>query len=308
MTGIPALHEVGGQAVLDELEGLDAEHHVGFEVGRIRHQVAVFINGLPITDKVELGDAVPDQAEVYSGYMGNHTLELHPTFRRSIAEKIVADFPSTDAELNREMARLLGMLGIETNDLLTRLSKQWTADSAPATDDSAPAAGTSSASSSTSRSMSATFNQADVAFATDMITHHRQAVEMAEMAGSRASAPEVKMLAAQIAAAQGPEIDLMSGWLESWGAPVPEEMSGMDMSGSMPGMMSLADMDALKAASGTTFDRQFLTMMIAHHQGALQMANTEIGQGSNPDAVALAQKVTSAQTAEIATMKDMLAG
>jgi len=82
----------------------------------------------------------------------------------------------------------------------------------------------------------------------------------------------------------------------------------MDMSGSMPGMMSMADMDAHNAASGTTFDRQFLTMMIAHHQGALQMAKTEIGQGSNPDAVALAQKITSAQTAEIATMKDMLAG
>jgi len=167
--------------------------------------------------------------------------------------------------------------------------------------------GMSSSSSTSSATASASFNQVDVTFATDMITHHRQAVEMADLAGDRASSAQVKDLASQIAAAQQPEIDLMSGWLEGWGAPVPEDMAGMDMSGSMPGMMSMADMDALKASSGAAFDRQFLTMMIAHHQGALQMANTEIAQGSNPDAVALAKKVVSAQTAEIATMKDMLA-
>ena len=169
--------------------------------------------------------------------------------------------------------------------------------------------GSSSAASSPGSSDAATsFNQADVSFATDMITHHRQAVEMADLAGSRASAPAVKKLAAQIAAAQQPEIDLMSGWLDSWGAPVPEEMSGMDMSGSMPGMMSMEQLDALANATGQGFDGRFLSMMIAHHQGALEMARTEIDQGSNPDAVALAKKVKSAQTAEIATMKDLLAG
>lgn len=174
-------------------------------------------------------------------------------------------------------------------------------------DDSHPTGGMGSSRAASSSGASASFNQADVSFATDMITHHRQAVEMADLAGSRASAPAVTELASRIAAAQQPEIDLMAGWLQVWGAPVPEDMAGMDMSGSMPGMMSMADMDALKAASGADFDRRFLTMMIAHHEGALQMARAETDQGGNPDAIALAQKVTAAQTAEITTMKDLLA-
>ena len=113
-------------------------------------------------------------------------------------------------------------------------------------------------------------------------------------------------MAARISSAQRPEIDLMTGWLESWGAPVPEDMSGMDMGGSMPGMMSMADMDSLEGSSGDAFDRQFLTMMIAHHQGAVQMANVEIREGDNPEAITLAEQVVSGQTSEIARMQDLL--
>ena len=151
------------------------------------------------------------------------------------------------------------------------------------------------------------FNDADVTFATDMIPHHRQAVEMADLASTRASSPEVTALAAQIKDAQDPEIETMSGWLASWGQPVPEDMSGMDMSSSMPGMMSMDDMSALEDASGAEFDRMFLTMMIEHHEGAIEMAQTEQADGLNPEAISLAKDIEAAQTVEIANMKDLLA-
>ncbi|MFJ6569104.1 DUF305 domain-containing protein [Streptomyces sp. NPDC091292] len=151
-------------------------------------------------------------------------------------------------------------------------------------------------------------NAADVTFAQDMIQHHRQAVEMADLADGRAGSKEVKDLAVKIKGAQDPEIRTMSGWLTSWGEQVPEEMSGMghDMSSSMPGMMSAADMDALKKASGTEFDKQFLTLMVKHHEGAVEMAKTEQSKGEYGPATRLADDVIKAQTAEIEQMNKLL--
>ena len=152
----------------------------------------------------------------------------------------------------------------------------------------------------------ADFNGADVTFATDMIPHHRQAVQMAKLAETRAKRLEVRNLATQIMAAQDPEIETMSGWLTSWGKPVPDEMDGMEMSSSMPGMMSQDDMSSLEDMSGADFDPMFLTMMIEHHQGAIEMARTEQSDGRFPDAVALAKRIETAQTDEIATMRSLL--
>jgi uncharacterized protein (DUF305 family) len=157
----------------------------------------------------------------------------------------------------------------------------------------------------------AAFNGADVMFAQMMIPHHRQAVQMAALAGTRAADPEVKTLAAQIKAAQDPEIQTMTGWLSAWGKPAPAMSGGMDMGGmqhgGMPGMMSGADMARLEAASGKDFDKQFCTMMIAHHQGAITMAQDELRDGTNADAKALAQQIITAQRAEIDTMNKILA-
>ena len=152
------------------------------------------------------------------------------------------------------------------------------------------------------------FNDADVTFAQQMIPHHEQAVEMATMAQEQASSTEVKQLADTIAAAQGPEIDTMTGWLEDWGQEAPSDsMGGMDHSGSdMSGMMSDEDMESMGAATGTEFDQMFLTMMIEHHTGAIEMAKTEQQAGENPDAIALAEKIEADQTAEIAQMEDLL--
>ncbi|WP_423203138.1 DUF305 domain-containing protein [Krasilnikovia cinnamomea] len=163
-----------------------------------------------------------------------------------------------------------------------------------------------------SASPGAVFNTADVTFAHMMIPHHQQAIEMAELAPTRAASSEVKALAEKIKAAQQPEIDLMNGWLVSWGqpTPMPGMSGGMAMPGishgPMAGMMSQQDMKALEAASGAAFDKQFLTMMIGHHQGAITMAQQEQAQGSNPDAKALAAKIVTDQQAEIATMQDLL--
>lgn len=164
----------------------------------------------------------------------------------------------------------------------------------------------SSPSSTSSSDAAADFNDADVAFATNMIPHHKQALEMAELAETRAKSQKVKDLAAQIKNAQGPEIETMTGWLTAWGQPIPEDMSGMDMSGSMPGMMTMDEMQDLENASGAEFDQMFLTMMIKHHQGAIAMAKTEQTDGTNEAAIQLAEKIEEAQTSEIATIKDLL--
>jgi len=173
-------------------------------------------------------------------------------------------------------------------------------------------------------------NAADLAFAQQMIVHHQGAIEMADLAPTRAASQQVKDLAVRIKAAQGPEIQQMQGWLTTWGAAMPsstnasssEDTTGMDMGGmgsqgqmtsggvttamSIPGMMSDADMQQLTAASGTEFDRLFLQQMIVHHQGALEMAGTELAQGSSAAALALAQSIKTSQTAEITEMQQML--
>ncbi|KUL31747.1 copper resistance protein [Actinoplanes awajinensis subsp. mycoplanecinus] len=163
----------------------------------------------------------------------------------------------------------------------------------------------------------ATFTDADVTFAGSMIPHHQQAVQMAALADGRAGSSEVKDLAATIKAAQQPEIDTMSQWLTAWGHPMPamsgSVMPGMDASvmpgmdhDAMPGAMSPADMDKLTTAKGAAFDKQFLTLMISHHEGAVTMAQQEVAQGTSPEAKTLAQKIITDQQAEITEMKGLL--
>ena len=147
-------------------------------------------------------------------------------------------------------------------------------------------------------------NSADVTFATDMIPHHAQAVEMADLAASKATDAEVKSLAAAIKGAQDPEIKTMTGWLKDWDAPVPETGMGHEMSaGSEMGMMTAEEMSALEKSSGAEFDKMWVEMMTRHHNGAIEMAKTEIKSGQYAPAKALAQRIVSAQTSEVATLK-----
>ena len=151
-------------------------------------------------------------------------------------------------------------------------------------------------------------NDADVTFAQSMIPHHEQAVQMATMAKAHASSSEVKRLADKIEAAQGPEIATMQGWLEDWGRSDSHgSMSGMNHGETgMPGMMDDDEMMNLDKATGPAFDEIFLTMMVAHHTGAIEMAQTEQSKGENADATALAEDIEKAQTDEISQMKKLL--
>lgn len=150
----------------------------------------------------------------------------------------------------------------------------------------------------------ASFNDADVAFAQNMIPHHQQAVQMAELAASRTSNPDLKQLATQIKAAQDPEIQTMTGWLTAWGKPTMPTGGHEGMA--MPGMMSDADMTKLTAAKGTDFDRMFAQMMIAHHNGAIQMAKDEQAKGTNTEAKTLAATIEKDQAAEVTKLQQIL--
>ncbi|MGW0178903.1 DUF305 domain-containing protein [Nocardia sp. NPDC003345] len=152
-------------------------------------------------------------------------------------------------------------------------------------------------------------NQADIRFAQEMIPHHRQAVAMAALVPDRSDNPALIDLAAGVRQAQDPEITAMTGWLEAWGAAVPEPggHAGMDH-GSMPGMMTDAQMAQLESATGTEFDRMWLEMMIAHHEGAVQMARTELAEGEFGEARTMAQEIIDTQQAEIQQMQAMLQG
>ncbi|WP_329440242.1 DUF305 domain-containing protein [Streptomyces canus] len=172
-------------------------------------------------------------------------------------------------------------------------------------DDSGSAASSPSVSAETSADA---HNAQDVSFAQGMIPHHQQAIEMAELADGRAASTQVKDLAARVEKAQGPEISTMTGWLKSWDEKVPESMPGMDHSGmeGMAGMMDSADMAKLKKASGKDFDSMFLTMMVEHHEGAVEMATTEKAKGQYKAATAMAGDIVTAQNAEISEMKKLL--
>lgn len=154
---------------------------------------------------------------------------------------------------------------------------------------------------------------ADVAFSRDMIPHHRQAVEMADLAAGRSSDPRVTALAAQITSEQGPEIAELVGRLRSWGEAVPDDSATdrgvMGQSGSsMAGMMTASDMAELADLRGADFDRRWLSMMIEHHAGAIAMARTELAAGTDRDSRALATDIVGAQESEIARMRSVLGG
>jgi uncharacterized protein (DUF305 family) len=165
-------------------------------------------------------------------------------------------------------------------------------------------------------------NDADVTFASDMITHHAQALSMVDLTLDRPLDPEVQALAEDIRAAQGPEIETMADWLTKWGEDVPATMRdhvnsghGMgDMSDDvddmghddMPGMMSSDDIDELENSADAEFQDMWLEMMIEHHEGAVEMAQTEQAEGQFKDTVDLAGQVIKTQTAEIDTMKELL--
>jgi uncharacterized protein (DUF305 family) len=150
----------------------------------------------------------------------------------------------------------------------------------------------------------AAYNDADVMFAQMMIPHHEQAIEMADAVLAKdGTSPEVTELATEIKAAQAPEIEQLGQWLDSWGAERTSEHGGH---AGMSGMMSDEDMQMLGEASAPESDRLFLEQMIAHHRGAVEMAQTEIETGSDAATLEMAQTIVDTQNGEIDAMENLL--
>lgn len=183
------------------------------------------------------------------------------------------------------------------------------------------------------------YTAADAAFVQMMIIHHAQAVVMSDLAPTHGASPALQTLARRIALSQRDEIELMQHWLEERHLPVPDplhmlpdsaarampamSMPGMSMPGmSMPrmtapndttpvmhGMLTPAQMRVLAAAHGAEFDRLYLTGMIMHHQGAIDMVAALFstpGSGQQPDLFGFATDVDAGQRVEIARMQALL--
>jgi uncharacterized protein (DUF305 family) len=170
-------------------------------------------------------------------------------------------------------------------------------------------------------------NSAEAGFARDMQVHHQQAVQLSVLARDRSQNEEVRQLALDIGTSQGQQAGQMYAWLASWGlpqAPPGERMAWMSlptldgdaghghaasgMSGdAMPGYASEEDITRLTAASGTDADRIFLELMIAHHQGGVDMAESILERSRDPLVTPLARNVVRVQQSEIEYMESLLA-
>ncbi len=161
---------------------------------------------------------------------------------------------------------------------------------------------------STSAQAAAAHNADDVMFAQMMIPHHQQAIELADLTPQRTDNQALLKLANTISAEQQPEIETMKALLVQWGADPTMGDHGMHGGNAMQGMVDDATMTKLKSLNGPEFDTLWLQSMIAHHQGAIEMAKTEIAKGQSVDLTTMAKSIVTSQQAEIDQMKQMLGG
>jgi uncharacterized protein (DUF305 family) len=159
------------------------------------------------------------------------------------------------------------------------------------------------------------YTSADVRFLRDMIPHHQQALDMAALAKDRTNREELIEAAGRIDASQKDEIEFMREWLEER-----EELASASADhgdhaahagAGMKGMATPEEMAALAAATGTDFDRQFLQLMIKHHEGAVAMVETltkQPGAAYEPALFEFTRDVTNDQNAEIERMNVLLIG
>jgi uncharacterized protein (DUF305 family) len=166
-------------------------------------------------------------------------------------------------------------------------------------------------SSTAQASEAANHNAADTAFARNMVAHHKQAVQMAQMVPTNTTNQQVIALANEITARQVPEIQAFTAWLMQWQDTQDTQdthgAQGRDSRG-MPGMVDQATMGRLQSLTGAEFDRLWLTSMIGNHRGAVAMAQDELAHGRNADVMYLARTIIANQQAEIDRMQQMLGG
>jgi uncharacterized protein (DUF305 family) len=154
-------------------------------------------------------------------------------------------------------------------------------------------------------------DSAEVGFARDMMVHHAQAVQMAELVRDKTESQEIRTLAADIALTQQAQIGQMQGWLQVWGLPATGSEPAMSWmghptEGRMPGMASPEEIDALQKASPEEADVLFLQLMIPHHEAALPMAEAVLESTERPEVTRLATAIAASQEAEIQMMQGLL--
>jgi uncharacterized protein (DUF305 family) len=170
---------------------------------------------------------------------------------------------------------------------------------------------------------------AEAGFARDMQVHHQQAVEMSMIVRDKTDDPDIRLLAYDIALAQQQQAGQMYSWLTVWGLPQAASEPSMTwmvrpgFSGTghdhgpgepahvpgepMPGLATPEQMAALRAATGVEAERLYLTLMIAHHKGGIEMAEAVLDRSRNPVVTALAKGMIAAQQSEIDYMTELLA-
>ena len=150
-------------------------------------------------------------------------------------------------------------------------------------------------------------NDADVMFLQMMVTHHGQGLQMVRIAEAKTTREEIRTLAAAIDVTQTDEVSTMVGWLTSWREPTGADphASAHAHHGGMPAT-GPAEIEALRRASGTDFDRTFLNLLVAHQQNAADTAGTETSAGLNFQTRELARRIEESRRAEVAQMLALL--
>jgi uncharacterized protein (DUF305 family) len=157
------------------------------------------------------------------------------------------------------------------------------------------------------------YSPADAQFMRDMIPHHHQALEMADLVAERTNTQELIDVAGRINASQGDEIEFMQRWLSERAEPVPEPTAhdAMHTTHKMAGMATPEQMAELAESEGTDFDRLFLQLMITHHEGAVKMVEELLeqpGSAYDPVLFEFTSDITNDQTTEIERMSVLLLG
>lgn len=183
-----------------------------------------------------------------------------------------------------------------------------------------------------------TTSSAEAGFARDMQVHHQQAVELALLIRDRTDDPAIRTFAYDVATTQSQQAGQLYGWLSLWGLPQAppggKRMTWMQIppidgasagmghdapsgassttpvpsaaAGEMPGSVSQADLDRLRRSSGVEAERTFLELLIAHHQGGVQMAEAVLARTRVPVVTTFARAIVTAQTSEMEYMRALL--
>jgi uncharacterized protein (DUF305 family) len=154
-------------------------------------------------------------------------------------------------------------------------------------------------------------DSAEAGFAHDMIVHHGQAVQIAEIVRDRTQSDDVRLLAADISLTQQGQVGIMQGWLGVWGLPITGQEPAMawmghPMEGLMPGMATPEEITRLSQLPPDRADVLFLRLMIAHHEAAIPMARAVLKRTDEPEVRELANSIVESQKAEIKNMEAMV--